>query len=117
MKILYGFLILAFVVACESENEQDLFPPPPPLEKVTFAGRIQPLIKTRCTDKGCHATPQGTGGFLLLNTYAEIKVQADNGKLREEVIISKRMPKNGPSLPPNDIDDLKTWLDEGALNN
>ncbi len=129
MKILYGFLILAFLVACEAENEEDLFAPPPSTMMmmdttstdttgsmaVSFSSTIAPLIRNNCAVSGCH---QANATFPTMETYAQIKMQADGGRIRARAVEQMTMPPSGrPDLTSQQISDLKEWLDNGEPNN
>lgn len=127
MKILLIALMSILLISCYKENEEDLFEPVTtdltPIDTggiavATFKATIQPLIQRKCTDRSCHGSPNEPGGFAPLNTYNEIKLLADNGKLKNRAIVLKDMPEAGnPPLSTSEIEELRYWLDNGALNN
>lgn len=121
MKILYGFLILAFLTACESENEEELFAFEPANDMVTdttgvsFSKTIAPLIQNNCAISGCHAA---NATSPTMESYVQIKAQADAGRIMARAVNEMTMPPFGqPDLTSQQIADLKSWLDAGAPNN
>lgn len=118
MKRIIVTTLIAFLFACSSDNEEDLFPAPTPITdstEITFQNDIEPLFRQNCTNPGCHV-PRGPGGFVLLTNYDQIKLQIDNGAVERRVIMERTMPQGGP-LPQAEISLLKAWIDRGALNN
>lgn len=84
--------------------------------KFTFGAVIQPIISNSCV--GCH-NPGNLGGSIDLSTFADIKVQAENGKLVGSVSHAdtyKPMPQGG-KLSSCEIDQIKSWVNAGAPNN
>ena len=135
MKIFYGFLILVVLVACESENEEDLFAIPETpmtdtsmtdtsmvdttgmggMTAVSFSMTIAPFFQNNCAISGCHAANTISP---TMETYNQIKAQADGGRIRARAIDQMSMPPSGrPRLTNQQIDDLRSWLDNGAPNN
>lgn len=118
--LVFIFVFSLFLVACESENEEDLFPPadPPkavPLDTaagqtISFSTDIQPLIQTNCATPGCH---RANAQFPTLETYAQI--DASKGRVKARVDQGS-MPPSGP-LQQTDKDKITAWINEGALNN
>jgi hypothetical protein len=84
---------------------------------ITYSGKVFPIIESNCL--GCHNSP-GTGGGILLDNYAAVKSQVNNGKLWGAINWQAGyypMPKNGIKLSDCDISSIGTWINEGALNN
>jgi hypothetical protein len=82
----------------------------------TYAAIIKPILLNSCV--GCHK-PGSLGGNIDLSTYANVKVQADNGKLLGSVthtIGYSPMPQGG-KLPDCEITQIKKWVEAGALDN
>ena len=130
MKYIVSILLcLTFLMACESENADDLRPqlldtplgvipttdttgnPGGSAVTVSFANQIQPLIGNKCATSGCHAPPGGISPTL--ETYAQI--EASKSRVNTRVILGSMPPKE--ALPQNEKDLIQTWIDEGALNN
>lgn len=121
MKYLLPFLlIIGCFVACENENEEDLFPPislnkDPNIDttsglSVSFSNDIQPLIRTNCATPGCHVANMQSP---TLQTYTQIEASKSIIKLRVD---QGTMPPSGP-LAQSDKDKISTWIAEGAKNN
>ncbi|MEZ4827729.1 MAG: hypothetical protein R3C61_15815 [Bacteroidia bacterium] len=84
---------------------------------VTYSGMIQPLMDKYCT--GCHSGTDPSGS-LALDTHSGVAAVALNGKLYGAVDHQTgfvAMPRGGNKLPACDIVKIKTWVDQGALNN
>ena len=86
------------------------------LENVTFAASIKPIMDANCV--GCHGRGL-TSGNVNLESYAAVKIVANNGKLYGTITYSagyKGMPQGG-RLTDCEIATIKKWIDNGALNN
>ncbi len=119
MKYLSVFVFSLFLMSCYSESEEDLFPvvvtPKDTTSGLTvsFATEIAPLIQTYCAIPACH---QSNATFPTLESYPQINGAKD--RIRARAVDLKTMPPPPrPRLTPNEINLLKTWLDEGARNN
>lgn len=86
---------------------------------------IQPLLNTNCAYSGCHDAATATDG-VDLSDYNAVMNTADvnpfdaNGSDLYEVLIEtdpdKRMPFNQPPLPAAQIERIRQWIVQGALN-
>lgn len=84
---------------------------------VTYSGNIEPIINNSCT--GCHSGGAPAGNIALTN-YAEVKKQADNGKLGGSVNWEAGyvpMPKDAAQLSDCKLKTIEIWIAEGAQNN
>src|SRR5947209_3772943 len=103
---------------------------------VDFKTQIQPIFTRNCALSGCHATDSASGGMILdagqsyahLVNVASSEVAPDKrvvpGNSAASYIIEKlthtaprsgdRMPLGGDPLPDDQINLIKTWIDEGA---
>ena len=84
---------------------------------VTYATTINPVITDFCL--GCHNGSAPSGG-VSLNGYDNVKKAADNGKLIGVISWQQgyaQMPKGADKLPACTIEQFKSWVDGGALNN
>lgn len=83
---------------------------------MSFAADIKPIIDANCV--GCHSGSSASGGYNF-TTYAGVKSAVSASKLYESVV------QNGAavSMPPASklntckIDQIKSWIDAGALDN
>jgi mono/diheme cytochrome c family protein len=119
---LKAFIMLVLVglgAGCANDNEEDLYPEVVVCDTsaVTLSGTVQPILAQNCN--GCHAQANASGG-VILDSYAEVKKQADNGRLVGAVSHSPGfhpMPLGGAKLPACDIASIKKWVENGAPNN
>jgi len=82
-----------------------------------FGANISPIMNTYCT--GCHAGTAPSGGIDLSN-YANVKIQATNGRLVGAVTQAagySPMPKDAPKLSECQLIQIRKWVAAGALNN
>lgn len=84
----------------------------------TFSGAVSPIMNNYC--KGCHTTPNGSGG-INLDTYNGVKLAAQtNNKLLGSInhlTGYSTMPKNQNKLSDCQILQIQKWYDNGMLNN
>ncbi len=84
---------------------------------VSFSVHILPLIRDNC--QGCHGSSSPSGGISLTN-YNQIQTQALSGRLYGTVSHESGftpMPYNQAKLAQCKIDQIRLWVDEGALEN
>jgi hypothetical protein len=84
-------------------------------DSVTFTNDIKPIFDGKCIS--CHVTGTPSGAPWDFTTYQGIKDRADDGTIRNRVLILHDMPQGGPPLPQTEMDLIKCWLDAGAPNN
>ena len=99
-------------------------PAPPGAATVSFSDDVLPLFRTRC--ERCHGDSRAEAGLNLLS-YASVMAGSENGPVvipgssatsyLVELIVAGEMPRRAPSLPPIEIETIRTWVDEGALDN
>ena len=100
--------------------------PAPPADAggVSFTNDVQPILNSRCAN--CHGLERTSGDFDL-TTYdllmaggeeglAVIPGDAANSPL-VTLPEAGKMPKRGPKLTPDQVQILKDWVNQGALNN
>jgi mono/diheme cytochrome c family protein len=93
-------------------------------QTVSFALDIQPVLTQDCII--CH----GGAGGLSVDTYAGLMTGGTSGPIvvagdpdqsllirRLEGTVTPTMPLNAPPLTSPEIDRIKQWILEGALNN
>ncbi len=104
----------------------------------TFAADIQPIFTARCATSGCHDLSNSTGtGLILVSGHAydslvgvasvEVALNrvepgdADNSYLVHKIegtqTVGDRMPRNQTPLTPDQIQMIRAWIDQGALDN
>jgi uncharacterized membrane protein len=108
-------LFILFSASCTNDKEELLNPPQKnacDTLNATFA-TVKPLITTKCSSSRCHGAAAARGG-VILETYDQIKAQAD--RIKQRAIIEKTMPPSAP-LSTNDIAVLQCWFNAGMPNN
>ncbi len=113
-------LMALWVTACYYDSKESLFPQTEnncDTTGITYSGAVDSIIGLFCIS--CHgSTPVGTS--IKLATYADVKIQADNGKLIGSVTYASGyspMPKGSAKLNSCSITILETWVNAGAPNN
>ncbi len=110
-------IIMAMSQGCKYENEEELFESNEcDISMVSYQLDIIPIVDQNCFI--CHSTAEARGD-VILDTYIDIKSWADESLFcainHDEGCTN--MPKNQPKLSECDILTIKTWIDEGALEN
>ncbi len=86
-------------------------------ESVSYSTTVEPIVSLYCV--GCHSGNPPSGG-IDLSTYSGLKTVADAGRLVGAISWEddyENMPRNGDQLPNCELDQIKAWVEEGALNN
>jgi len=138
MKILHIFLFSLFLIVivtvswmCKDDvtsgNTQDIVFPD---KNISYGKHVEPLFFRACAVPGCHtAESKDDAGGLSLESYQEAR--SSPGVILSGDTVNSRMVwslegKNGnaimpptfrPRLTQNQINGLKQWIFEGALNN
>jgi len=91
---------------------------------VSFSADVAPLLEKHCTE--CHSDENAELG-LKLDTYEGVMLGSDYGTVVEagdgagsllvDMIASGDMPEDGDGVPAEELEVIKTWIDEGAENN
>lgn len=117
---------LFFLAGCQQAET-------PAAKTVSFANAVFPILQANC--QSCHLPPDGAGyskSGLNMESYATLMKGTKFGP----IIIAKdsftsalvmliegradpsiRMPHGKDPLAQKDIATIKTWIDQGALNN
>ncbi len=128
-KTVFGLLLTVFLLAgmggCSYDNLAELHPELEcdPTVPVSFANDIVPIMSGSCSSlsASCH----GPDNFnnALLNDYAGVKTQVDNGKLISSItwdgVATQSMMPSGSSNKIEDcsIGKIERWIAAGAPNN
>ncbi len=91
---------------------------------VSFANEVMPILEQYCSE--CHGEESAELG-LKLDSYEGVMAGSDYGTVVEagnadgsliiDMISSGDMPEEGGPVPPELLEVLKTWINEGAENN
>jgi hypothetical protein len=122
MKTRFNLLLILAVFltaqSCYFDNEEELYPSAGEcdLTNVTYSGTVAPILAENCNS--CHGGNFPQAGVVTDN-YDDLKTVVDNGRfwgaINHEDGYSP-MPQNLPKLPQCELDKIKTWIDNGALN-
>lgn len=91
---------------------------------VSFNSEVLPVLQNRCLQ--CHGPDRLENNFSV-ESHADIMAGSWNGTVVNpgdpegsyllDLIISGEMPQNAPRLLPGEINLIRTWIEEGALDN
>lgn len=97
-------------------------------DQPSYAMHIQPIFTANCTFSGCHGSNPPSG--LFLTSWQQVMAGGNSGPAvipgnaqdsllvkRIEGRITPRMPLNRDPLCQFQIETIRRWIDQGALNN
>lgn len=118
-------IILVVAVAtfsgCYYDKEEILYPGGGTCDTTaasTYSAVVLPILNTSCNN--CHGGSASAGAGIILDTYAGVKAQVNNGKLMGSINHSagySAMPKNGAKMSACNIAKINRWIAAGSLNN
>jgi mono/diheme cytochrome c family protein len=125
---LFAALALPVGIALMLQASPDQRAPTPadrdPTHAVSFAEQVMPIFEARCVE--CHGASDAELG-LNLSTYEGVMAGSDYGTVIEkgnpegslliDMIASGDMPEEGDPVPAEELDLIRTWIQEGAENN
>lgn len=115
-----AILLITLTTSCSYEKEELLYPSLFTCDTATvvkYSTTVLPIMQASCND--CHGGLFPSGA-IRLDTYADLKVHALNGKLYGTITHNGSypiMPRNAPKLSDCKIASIKKWIDAGAPNN
>lgn len=101
------------LTGCYYDVVEELYPSVCDVSNVTWSGTIQPLVQGNCAVPGCHVA--GTSAPGDFSTYAGVKAKADDGSLRQRVVVTRDMPPSGFSNCQ--VKAFDVWIAAGAPQN
>lgn len=111
--------------SCTFDNEEEIFPPEDggndcETSNISYLTEVVPILQFNCYT--CHGdnTFNSLGSNIHLEGYDNLKVYVDNGRFFGSINRDQGfspMPRNAPKLDQCDLDQIKSWIDAGALNN
>jgi hypothetical protein len=131
MKLISIFIIsFLFLQSCDDTlTNENVDNKPIPATNVSFADHIYPVFQVKCAFSGCHAQPNPADG-IDLSTWSGVTAdpnivfpgEPDLSRLVWSIEARAGvapMPVVGYTRPLtlNQILGIKTWIDEGALDN
>ena len=115
------FLLSLSLQSCFDDKRDQLYPTPSggcDTTNVQYSAFVKQIVSTNCS--GCHsATSKAAGGNIALDTHADLKVMASNGKLVPAINHTGPfpMPQGGNKLDDCTIAKISAWVNAGAPNN
>ncbi len=121
------FFAFALVIGCKDQGT-NIDSTEIPSSNVSYSQYIQPVFDNKCNNSGCHEDASRAGGLSLTswaNTTSDPGIvfpnQPQNSRLiwaiQNQAGISPMPPYGYVALTKNQIDGIKTWIQEGAKNN
>lgn len=122
-KLLLSGIFALSLSACYYDKADKIYPADPnqvcDTANTKYTLTIAPILKTNCTDKGCHTTGKQDANIVLDN-YSGTKACVDGGRLIGSLKGSvgySSMPKGYPLISTCDVAKIQNWIDKGAPNN
>ena len=115
LKFLLYILVIASVVACNSESEDDLLPEDELCmdNTATLSGAVSSIISTNCAVPGCHVSGTGRVNFTekenIIQNASQIRSFTQNGIMPP--------PQSGKTLTAQQKQDIYCWVENGAQDN
>jgi hypothetical protein len=109
--------IPVIIGSCKYDKAELLYPDdkqPGPCDTIpaSFNADVFPLMTSKCAIAGCHDLT--ASGGLTFHNYTQISAAKD--RINTQAVIQRTMPAIG-SLSTSEINTLRCWIKEGALNN
>jgi hypothetical protein len=95
---------------------------PEPPAGVSFSKSVMPILAANCNEAKCHGNVNPAKG-IALTSYAGVMKQvragnATNSALYRSITGARpKMPENRPALSSADVQTVKDWIGQGALDN
>jgi hypothetical protein len=122
-KILFASLLLFGINGCYYDNLKEIHPSASTVRcdtssSIAYSKHMQPIFDMSCgtNNTSCHQSTSSLGNYGLANYHDALK-DVSNGVLVDRITTSdnsKLMPKNGSQLPECIINEIKTWVNNGA---
>ena len=129
ITLVASLMLILLFLSCKDDNPVDGGSPSNvvfPTSNVSYSQHVQPLFDQACAFAGCHndGVPQDqlrltSWGSLTNFPGVVVPNQPELSTLviRIEGTSSQPMPPNGNPLNQNQINGIRTWIVEGAMNN
>ena len=118
VKFITACLSIVLLQGCYYDKEELLYPGSTQAVDcstvpATYRDNVSPIIISKCATATCHDPATASSGLVFQN-YTQVHDVLDRIKAR--TIVQKTMPPANP-LSPTEINILKCWIQNGALNN
>ena len=111
-------VVFSTIFSCYYDVAEELYPPGDcQTDSVTYAAIVLPILQSRCYQ--CHDAANNLGD-ITLEGYSNVKFYVDNGLLMGAINHESGfspMPKDRPRLPDCEIDQIESWIADGAQDN
>ncbi|MEO8230836.1 MAG: hypothetical protein ABI638_01030 [Ignavibacteriota bacterium] len=127
--IIATFSVFIFISCDDTLTVQNVDDKPMPDKNVSFSQNIYPIFQVKCAFSGCHASPNPADG-IDLSTWANVTAnfnivfpgEPDLSRLvwaiEGRAGISPMPPVGyARAVTADQLRGIKTWIDEGALDN
>lgn len=129
-KDIAAIMLIVAVVSC-TENRMNGITGP--VEDVSYSNNIQVIFNESCGGAGCHVGATQSG--VNLTSYDQVmnsvgqqygRTIVEPGSPDESPLVDKiepnpehgqRMPFGGSSLSNHQIEEIRVWIEEGAMDN
>ena len=123
-------VVTLFIHSCSGDSPEEMVGP---VEDISFADQVQVIFNQSCGGAGCHVSSSQSG--VNLSTYDDVmnsvgeqynREIVDPGNPDESPLVDKiepapehgqRMPFDRDPLSEQQIRVIRTWIEEGALDN
>ena len=120
-KVVFIFCVISSLTSCYYDNEEDLYGVSNcDIEAVSFADDILPIISDHCSS--CHSGSNPSADLTLVN-YSQI-MESGLDTSNDGMISRIERLEGEPGLMPTNyrleqcqINKIKAWVEQGALNN
>jgi hypothetical protein len=86
---------------------------------IRYSTDVVNILKADCYV--CHSGNAAAGSGYKLDTYDDVKLLANNGRLVRSIThtgpVNTHMPQGGAKLPACNIAKIRTWIRNGTYNN
>jgi len=121
------FGLLLFIGCDKAVDAEDIDKVVIPEKNVSYGKYIHPVLNLKCATSGCHNDESRAAGYSV-NTWSSTRTPGivNPGDVQtstlvwviEGTVAGRNMPPFGyPPLNQNQINGIKQWILEGALNN
>lgn len=110
-------LMLAMPSGCYYDNEEDRFPDAScDTVNMRYSVEVKEIMQANCYR--CHLSSSSTYSGIPFETYDQVKVVADNGKLVGRINdAGAPMPQDEGLMSLCNRQKIEAWVNAGALNN
>lgn len=135
MKLIFPTIILLFItsaafLSCDDTlNESNIDDVIIPDKNVSYNEYIQPVLTIKCSTSGCHNNESMAGGYSVTSWSNVVTPGIVNPGNVETSILVWRIEGIGVEIMPpignllskpltqNQVEGIKTWIEEGAKSN